>query len=106
VPEQRATSHDAVRRPPGRLDQEELTGRELEIAALVALGLPNRDIAERLFISRRTVDAHINHIFGKLGLSSRVQLAIWARDRFGDLPPNPPLPSALPPSALPRSGHA
>jgi predicted ATPase/DNA-binding CsgD family transcriptional regulator len=116
VPEQRATSDNAARRSPGRGDQEELTGRELEIAALVALGLPNRDIAERLFISRRTVDAHINHIFGKLGLSSRVQLAIWARDRFGDLPPGAPLasapppgaspPSALPRSALPPSGHA
>ena len=88
VPEPRATCDDVVRRPLGRPDAEELTGREREIAALVALGLPNRDIAARLFISRRTVDAHINHIFAKLGLSSRVQLAIWARDRLGELPPS------------------
>jgi len=86
VPEPRATRDDVARRPPGRADGEELTGREREIAALVTLGLPNRDIAARLFISRRTVDAHINHIFAKLGLSSRVQLANWARDHMGELP--------------------
>ena len=60
---------------------ESLTVREREIAALVARGLSNRDIATRLVISKRTVDAHVNHIFAKLGLSSRVQLTIWLRDR-------------------------
>jgi non-specific serine/threonine protein kinase len=58
-----------------------LTAREREIAMLVARGLSNRDIAARLVISKRTVDAHVNHIFAKLGLSSRVQLTIWLRDR-------------------------
>ena len=56
-----------------------LTGREMEIAGLVAEGLSNRQIAERLVISKRTVDAHIEHIYGKLGVSSRVQLAGWLR---------------------------
>jgi predicted ATPase/DNA-binding CsgD family transcriptional regulator len=56
-----------------------LTSRELEIAALVGEGLSNRQIAERLVISKRTVDAHIEHIYGKLGVSSRVQLASWLR---------------------------
>jgi DNA-binding NarL/FixJ family response regulator len=65
----------------GLLAGEGLTAREREIAVLVASGLSNRDIAARLVISRRTVDAHVNHIFGKLGLSSRVQLTIWLRDR-------------------------
>jgi len=60
---------------------EELTVREREIVVLVARGLSNRDIAARLVISKRTVDAHVNHIFAKLGLSSRVQLTIWLRDR-------------------------
>jgi predicted ATPase/DNA-binding CsgD family transcriptional regulator len=60
---------------------EGLTVREREIAVLVARGLSNRDIAARLVISKRTVDAHVNHIFAKLGLSSRVQLTIWLRDR-------------------------
>ena len=60
---------------------EGLTVREREIAVLVARGLSNRGIAARLVISKRTVDAHVNHIFAKLGLSSRVQLTIWLRDR-------------------------
>ena len=60
---------------------EGLTAREREIAVLVASGLSNRDIAARLVISKRTVDAHVNHIFAKLRLSSRVQLTIWLRDR-------------------------
>ena len=58
-----------------------LTAREHEIAGLVASGLSNREIAARLFISKRTVDAHVEHIFGKLGISSRVQLTVWLRDR-------------------------
>jgi DNA-binding CsgD family transcriptional regulator len=55
----------------------ELTRREREIAALVASGLSNREIAAQLFISKRTVDAHVEHIFGKLDISSRVQLTVW-----------------------------
>ena len=54
-----------------------LTSRERQIAALVAEGMSNRDIAQRLAISKRTVDAHLEHIFGKLGISSRVQLTTW-----------------------------
>jgi non-specific serine/threonine protein kinase len=57
----------------------DLTSREWEIAGLVGEGLSNRQIAERLVISKRTVDAHIEHIYGKLGVSSRVQLASWLR---------------------------
>ena len=58
-----------------------LTSREWEIAGLVAEGLSNREIAGRLVISKRTVDAHIEHIYGKIGVSSRVQLASWLRTR-------------------------
>jgi non-specific serine/threonine protein kinase len=54
-----------------------LTRRELEIAGLVTEGLGNREIAERLVLSKRTVDAHIDHIFTKLGFSSRAQIAVW-----------------------------
>lgn len=66
---------------------EELTAREWEIAALVASGLSNREVAARLVISKRTVDAHVNHIFAKLGLGSRVQLTIWLRNRQTVRPP-------------------
>jgi predicted ATPase/DNA-binding CsgD family transcriptional regulator len=59
-----------------------LTSREVEIATLVADGLSNKEIAQRAAISKRTVDAHVDHIFAKLGLSSRVQLTVWLRDRI------------------------
>jgi predicted ATPase/DNA-binding CsgD family transcriptional regulator len=58
-----------------------LTKREREIAELVAKGLSNREIAAQLFISKRTVDAHVEHIFGKLEISSRVQLTVMLQER-------------------------
>ena len=58
-----------------------LTKREREIALLVASGLSNRDIATRLFISKRTVDAHVEHIFAKLEISSRVKLTMWLQSQ-------------------------
>ena len=54
---------------------------EREIAELVASGLSNREIATRLFISKRTVDAHVEHIFSKLEISSRVQLTVLLQDQ-------------------------
>jgi len=70
---------DAPGGPAGRL-----TAREQEIAVLVADGLTNRQVAEKLFVSRRTVDAHLEHIFGKLGITSRVMLAIHAREQIAE----------------------
>lgn len=61
--------------PPER--SKPLTRREKEIAVLVAGGLANREIAERLFLSKRTVDSHLEHIFTKLAFSSRTQLTNW-----------------------------
>jgi predicted ATPase/DNA-binding NarL/FixJ family response regulator len=55
-----------------------LTRREQGIAALVAEGLTNRQIAEKLFISKRTAETHIQHILNKLGVNSRAQIAVWA----------------------------
>ncbi|HEX2273901.1 MAG TPA: AAA family ATPase [Acidimicrobiales bacterium] len=52
-----------------------LTPTEVRIARLAAEGLTNREIGERLFVSRRTVETHLSHTFAKLGLSSRAQLA-------------------------------
>ncbi len=54
-----------------------LTKRETEIAHVVAEGLTNQEIADRLGIARRTVDTHIDHILTKLGYSNRVQVATW-----------------------------
>jgi predicted ATPase/class 3 adenylate cyclase/DNA-binding CsgD family transcriptional regulator len=55
-----------------------LTKREREIAALVGRGLRNREIATRLYIALRTVDAHVEHIRNKLDFHSRAQIAAWA----------------------------
>src|SRR5215472_8232023 len=54
-----------------------LSRRELEVAALVAAGLTNRQIAKRLFISERTADGHLEHIREKLGVRSRAQITAW-----------------------------
>ena len=55
-----------------------LSGRELEVAALVADGLANKAIAARLVLSVRTVESHVRHALAKLGLDNRTQLATWA----------------------------
>jgi DNA-binding CsgD family transcriptional regulator/tetratricopeptide (TPR) repeat protein len=62
---------------------ESLTETERRVVDLVAEGLTNRQIGERLFISRYTVETHVSHIFTKLGLSSRVELAARAARRTG-----------------------
>jgi predicted ATPase/DNA-binding CsgD family transcriptional regulator len=67
-----------------------LTSREVQIAALVANGLSNKEIARDMAISKRTVDAHVDHIFAKLGISSRVQLTLWLRDRMPRARPSRP----------------
>jgi DNA-binding CsgD family transcriptional regulator len=58
-----------------------LTASELRVVDLVAEGMSNAAVAERLFISRRTVDAHLNHVYTKLGMSSRTELVAAALSR-------------------------
>jgi DNA-binding CsgD family transcriptional regulator len=60
-----------------------LSGREQEVARLVAAGLANREIAARLHLSVRTVETHVRHMLTKLGLLNRTQLATWTRGRLG-----------------------
>jgi DNA-binding NarL/FixJ family response regulator len=58
----------------------ELTEREREVLALIAQGVSNKEIAERLFISGKTVSNHISNIFSKLQVADRAQAIIRARD--------------------------
>jgi DNA-binding CsgD family transcriptional regulator len=57
-----------------------MTTSELTVARLVAEGLTNREVADRLFVSPHTVNSHLRHVFSKLGINSRVELARVARD--------------------------
>ena len=59
----------------------ELTGRELEVLALVAEGLPNKLIARDLEISEKTVKAHLTRVYERIGVTDRTQAALWARER-------------------------
>ncbi len=58
-----------------------LTPTERDVVRLVGEGLGNKDVAARLFVSPRTVESHLTHVYTKLGLSSRVQLAQEAARR-------------------------
>ncbi|HEY7483981.1 MAG TPA: LuxR C-terminal-related transcriptional regulator [Streptosporangiaceae bacterium] len=70
--------------PPAVADPwKPLTKRERDIAVLVADGLSNREIAERLVIAKRTADTHVEHILAKLDFSSRTQIAAWVAERGG-----------------------
>ena len=57
-----------------------LSAREVEIIELVAEGLTNQEIADRLTISKRTVDNHVSNVFTKTGSKNRVALLNWAMD--------------------------
>ncbi|MCC6629420.1 MAG: tetratricopeptide repeat protein [Chloroflexi bacterium] len=59
----------------------QLTQREQEVAALIARGYRNRDIAAALFITEGTVANHVVHILSKLGYTSRTQIGIWVADK-------------------------
>lgn len=66
-----------------------LSPRELEIAELVGQGLTNAEIAERLVISRRTVESHVEHIKAKLGFARRARIVAWVLGRASDHPASP-----------------
>lgn len=66
---------------PRTTSADGLSGREREVAELVARGLSNKEIAARLHLSVRTVESHIRHVLTKVGLGNRTQLASWMLQR-------------------------
>lgn len=79
----------AVRRT---FDPRQLTPQELAVARLVAAGLSNQRVASELFVSIKTVQFHLTHIYAKLGVSSRAELVARLKDEMAVMPTGP-LPS-------------
>jgi len=71
--ELRATGEVARKRDPSTVSH--LTPQELQVARFVSEGLSNKEVAAQLFLSPRTIDAHLRNVFAKLGVTSRTQLA-------------------------------
>ena len=67
-----------------RRTPELLTPRERDVLRLLALGLPNRAIAERLVTSEATIKSHVHHLIDKLGAASRAEVLVRARE-LGEL---------------------
>ena len=57
---------------------EPLTGREREVLQLLAQGSSNKEIAQKLYLSVRTIEGHLANIYGKLQVKSRMEAALWA----------------------------
>lgn len=68
--------------------EEKLTDREMEILRLAALGLRNKEIADRLHLSQRTVEGHLSHVFTKLNVGSRTEAILHAAARGWLVIPN------------------
>ncbi len=73
--------------PETAVDAGPLSRREREVAILVAAGLTNREIAERLFIAERSAEGHVERIRNKLGVRSRTEVATWAVEHGLTTPP-------------------
>ena len=69
---------DAVKAEPIELELAQLTHRELDVLNLICQGSTNREIAQQLYITEGTVKTHLTHIFNRLNLRNRSQLAIYA----------------------------
>ena len=68
--------------PPPSSPPEVLSGREVEVLALVAKGLANKQVARTLGISEHTVKVHLNNVFRRIGVNDRTSAALWARDHL------------------------
>jgi DNA-binding CsgD family transcriptional regulator len=68
----------------GRALADVLTGREQQVLRLLGEGRSNKDMAQGLFLSVRTVENHLAHIYAKLGVPGRLEAALLARTVFGE----------------------
>jgi DNA-binding NarL/FixJ family response regulator len=66
---------------PQQITPESLTDREQDVLSLLAQGRTNKEIAQTLFLSVRTIEAHLHNIYGKLNVSSRTEAVLWAVQR-------------------------
>lgn len=67
-----------IKDPSSKSDSDDLTDRQIEILALVAVGATNDEIADKLYISPHTVKTHIYRIFKKINVPNRIQASLWA----------------------------
>jgi DNA-binding CsgD family transcriptional regulator len=82
-------AHTAQRPQQARVARSPITSRERRVAHLVAEGLGNREIAEELGITEATAESHLRHIFNKLGLNRRSQIAAWVARQESQQFPRP-----------------
>jgi DNA-binding CsgD family transcriptional regulator len=78
----RAAGRPEARDSGPRVGWDAITPGEVSVLRLVVEGLSNAEIAERLSVSRRTVDSHLHHVYTKVGARSRVELSMEAANRF------------------------
>ncbi len=69
---------------PVQKELSSLTNREQDVLRLIAIGATNREIAQQLYISEGTVKTHVTHLFNRLNLKNRAQLAIYANSVYGN----------------------
>jgi DNA-binding NarL/FixJ family response regulator len=78
IPEARSAANSAAWNGEAAKDSSPLSSRERQVVELVSQGFKNREIAQRMFISEQTVKNHLHNIFDKLGVSDRLELALYA----------------------------
>lgn len=75
-----------------------LSNREAEVAELVSKGLPNKEVAGKLFVTEKTVKFHLTNIYKKMNVKSRSQLIVWCMPHVGFVEPEPLVASSNQPT--------
>lgn len=91
------------------LIQNGLSNREAEVAELVTKGLSNKEVANQLFVTEKTVKFHLTNIYKKMNVKSRAQLIVWCLPHIGFIEKDerqPGMEAALKAQALPTAQNA